>query len=757
MLAPLQTPLVPKVGLVIVKSAHVRPGNYVLPSGGTGPALVVRGDGITVDFTGALLRGTPSWAQPDVRTGLGVLVQGKNVTIKGLKASGYKVGLYAREAKGLKLIDCDLSYNWRQRLLSTPEKEDVADWMSFHHNEKGEWLNQGVGAYLDRCEGFEVKGLRVTGGQSALFLDRSNKGLVWNCDLSYNSALGIGMYRASDNRIMHNRLDYDVRGFSYGVYNRGQDSAGILVFEQCNRNLFAYNSVTHGGDGFFLWAGGQTMDSGEGGCNDNLCYANDFSYAPTNAIEATFSRNYFVGNRVYGAFHGVWGGYSYDTQVIGNDFRGNQRGVAIEHGQVNTLAFNRFEGEDVAVALWANPPDASSVYAKKRDVRSRDNRIVGNEFRGNALALDLRGTTNTLVSENDFESVGQGARVPAGESPFPPLPVENRSTSALTGLPGKVTTIPHADGPESLWNPLEPAPWATEAIAKFRIAPLKGGKMPFMPKGTPQGWLTILVDEWGPYDGRRPLLWPEKRASGGAPLPGGTSAGSETRRKGVVTETGRYQVLGPKGRWRLVSAQGAKLDVTSGVVPGFVRIDVPKGQVGMTKVDLEYVGSATTDVRGVVTPAARPVRFGFSRFFAPIDWSVRFFAWKGSTNPADPHAPPKDIETAFLGKPIKQMRTDRLDLAGYALVPGLPNDHYATSADGFFTLPKGEYTVELTTDDGARVWLDGKPLIEDAWRFQGPTAYRRNVVLTAGRHRLHVEHFQIDGYATLKLSIKPKG
>ena len=35
------------------------------------------------------------------------------------------------------------------------------------------------------------------------------------------------------------------------------------------------------------------MDTGQGGCNDNLLYGNDFSHAPTNGIEATFSRNAF--------------------------------------------------------------------------------------------------------------------------------------------------------------------------------------------------------------------------------------------------------------------------------------------------------------------------------------------------------------------------------------------------------------------------------------------------------------------------------
>ena len=95
------------------------------------------------------------------------------------------------------------------------------------------------------------------------------------------------MYRSSRNKIMNNNLDFNVRGYSHGIFNRGQDSADILIFEQSNENMFAYNSATHGGDGFFLWAGQHTMDSGEGGCNDNVVYKNDFSFAPTNGIEIT--------------------------------------------------------------------------------------------------------------------------------------------------------------------------------------------------------------------------------------------------------------------------------------------------------------------------------------------------------------------------------------------------------------------------------------------------------------------------------------
>ena len=125
---------------------------------------------------------------------------------------------------------------------------------------------------------------------------------------------------------MHNKIDWCVRGYSHGFYNRGQDSAGILMYEQSSRNVVAYNSVTHGGDGLFLWAGQSTMETGEGGSNDNLFYGNDFSHAPTNGIEATFSRNRFVANRVEENWHGVWGGYSYESLFLRNTFAEQHRG-----------------------------------------------------------------------------------------------------------------------------------------------------------------------------------------------------------------------------------------------------------------------------------------------------------------------------------------------------------------------------------------------------------------------------------------------
>ena len=251
---------------------------------------------------------------------------------------------------------------------------------------------------------------------------------------------------------MHNRIDWCVRGYSHGFYNRGQDSAGLLMYEQCSRNIVAYNSVTHGGDGLFLWAGQSTMDTGKGGANDNLFFGNDFSHAPTNGIEATFSRNTFADNRVEENWHGVWGGYSFESKWINNQFIRNTEAIAIEHGQDNLIAGNTFDGNDIGIRLWQNATqDPDWGYPKNRDTRSRGYVIRDNTFRSNKTEFDIRNTADRRSDRG-----GDTVRLP-------PWPLRNR---------------------------------------------MPGGVDPMIPDGERRGRRTIMVDEWGPYDWKAPRLWP---------------------------------------------------------------------------------------------------------------------------------------------------------------------------------------------------------------------------------------------------------
>ena len=759
-------------GMVITHSARITPRDYRLTSSQQlrkageelipifKPAIIIRGNNITVDFGKAVLRGTPENVDPDQRFGLGLLVEGNNITIRHLTARGYKVGLMASNCKGLRILDSDLSYNWKQRLLSTPERENEADWQSYHHNENNEWLRYGAGIYLQNCNAYTIQNTHITGGQCGLMLVRSTSGTVTSNNFSFLSGIGLGMYRSSRNRVVYNKLDWCVRGFSYGVYNRGQDSAGILIFEQSNNNLFAGNSVTHGGDGFFLWAGQSTMDNGKGGCNGNIVFGNDFSHSPCNGIETTFSSNTFVNNKLLECWHGIWGGYSFDSKIASNLFGFNGEAIAMEHGRSNAINHNLFVHENTAINLWQLPiTDASWAYAKVHETSSADYQIAGNVFDGTTgPAISIRNTQRTLIGNNLFLNCksavkesgdNSGSKIDLGRvSPGDTI----QKTISIGGQPVAGVSDNVFDYLKSFdipWLPFANINRLRRKKARLSLAEQRvvdGGLFvnfdskhndPFLPQGSLRGQRYILVDQWGPYDFRSPRLVPRQI------LPKSSDTISRQR----------FEILGPKGSWNFVSQKGLlAMSESAGKVPGFVDVEFSTRRAALTELKLEYVGGSTTDYRGMVTPARKPIQFAYRRFSAPIAWKINFFKWD-ATN--DPRTKPEAFKTLISGTPIKSLERSILDFAGASFDPSVGNDHYATVCDGTVTVPAGTYTLELTTDDGARVWVDDKPVITNAWKYQGPTAYTAKLKLDSKSHHIHVEHFQIDGYAALKVGLEP--
>ena len=70
-------------------------------------------------------------------------------------------------------------------------------------------------------------------------------------------------------------------------------------------------------------------------------------------VEITFSRNKIFKNRIFECDYGIWGGYSYNTEIANNQFRNNNVGIAIEHGQENDIHHNLFFKDKMAIKLWA--------------------------------------------------------------------------------------------------------------------------------------------------------------------------------------------------------------------------------------------------------------------------------------------------------------------------------------------------------------------------------------------------------------------
>ncbi|HST08670.1 MAG TPA: hypothetical protein VLJ83_10890, partial [Gemmatimonadaceae bacterium] len=165
--AQAQAPIELRAGMVITQSTRILPRTYRLPASASldSAVITIRGDNITVDFAGATLDGSAPDAAPDAASGVGIRVDGgRNIRILNAHVRGYRFGILARGTRGLSLIDNDLSYSWKPRLYSTVEHESLIDWLSFHHNEKDEWMRYGAGAYLADVQGGEIRGTTADQG-----------------------------------------------------------------------------------------------------------------------------------------------------------------------------------------------------------------------------------------------------------------------------------------------------------------------------------------------------------------------------------------------------------------------------------------------------------------------------------------------------------------------------------------------------------------------------------------------------------------
>ncbi len=700
--------VVPRAGLVITRSVIVRPGTYDLPATDSTPILTIRGNSLTVELTGVVLRGSPRGTAPDRFHGTAIRVDGgTGVVLRGATLRGYKVGILARGTRGLTLERNDVGYNWKPRLYSVPEHESLVDWLSYHHNEADEWLRYGAGIYLVDVAGGEIRGNVARQGMNGLLLTRSRDLRIWNNDFSFLSGLGIGLYRSAHNVLMHNRVDWCVRGYSHGVYARGQDSAALLMFEQSSDNIVAYNSMTHGGDGLFLWAGQSTMDSGTGGSNDNLFLGNDFSFAPTNGMEATFSRNRFVDNLVEGSTHGLWGGYSFESEIIDNRFVGNRIGIAIEHGQDLEILGNSFDADSTAIRLWWNAIEPSDWgYPKHRDTRSRDIAIAGNRFSGNRVALRMESTTGLHLGGNEFSAVDT-IRRQSGDS---------------TGL-----AVTAADGAA------ERSRAALRAnTLRATVPPLPGGQHAVGTLAARRGRETILVDEWGPYDWQSPRLWPLGPRDS-TPI--------------------RLRVLGPTGGWRVRGLPGvAGLSKMRGRVGDTITVTPEPGREHDWSLTLEFRGARSVSPAGDTTAANGAVRFGYRRFEPIARWSVSLIPWDSTSDPR------RDSVTfrQRLDAAIEVSHTPRrLDWVWYRpVVTGVPQDHWAARARADVELTDGPYCLRTISDDGLRAWVDDRLVIDDWTPHESAVD---TAPLTAGAHRLTVEYYQVDGWTELQVAIVPAG
>lgn len=690
------------------------PADTVIEDKNNNGVIQVVASDIEIEFAaGSVLRGSPKNRRPDEYKGYGIRIEGQsNVTIRGAKISGFWAGLWATGTNELTLEAIDASDNRRAYLRSTPLAEDGADWMFPHNNDGNEWLsNYGAAIYIEDANDVTVRNCTVRHGQNALCIDRVNSSTIYDNDFSFNSGWGIAMWRSSSNIITRNACDFCVRGYSHGVYNRGQDSAGILMFEQNNSNIIAENSATHGGDGFFGFAGREALGETAShpaqwhkrkGNNDNLLINNDFSYAPAHGIEMTFSfGNIFYGNRlVENAICGVWGGYSQNTLIAKNHIEGNgemaygleRGGVNIEHGIANRIVENTFKNNKCGVHLWWDPEGdfAQKPWAKANGTESKDNFIGGNKFTGDLLAYQFRGPSDVALGRNTFADVKEQ--------------MQKEDAAAIQNVQN--STIPQIKEPEY---------------------PTMGSTHPVGARSHLYGRDNIIMTSWGPWDHESPLVRLVRD--------NGDSIQYSFHK---MPSTAKVTVEGQGLTGKLSQSDSSLYTISTtkpGIHPYVMRVKAD---------DFE------DDVHGTLSSAV---------------WDATFFKW---TKDVDPR---KDIgawRELARGKSAVSAKLNQLAFSYGGAGPSeqkLPKsitqaklgpDYFGMIAKTNLPLSAGTWEFATLSDDGIRITVDGKTIIEN-WTWHGPTPNNATLELPTNKTvEITVEHFEIDGYAVLELKISAR-
>jgi len=657
--------------LVVGESVRVAPGRYLRPADGSrGGVIQLDGlTGVTLDLRGVELRGSPEDTPLDENAGWGIVLRRcRQVVVRGGRIGGYKACIVALGCSEVVIEDVEFDGWYAQRLRSTTTAESQDDWLYPHENDKDEWVkNHGGAIALTDCEAAVVRRCKGRHGQNGILMTRTSKSEVYDNDFSFMSGWGLAMYRSSKNVVAHNVFDYCVRGYSHDVYWRGQDSAGILMFERCNDNVVAYNSATHGGDGVFVYGGhdlvlGRARERGEkdvGGCDRNVFYANDLSFAVANSLEATFSsHNVAIGNDLSGSHqHGVWGGYSSNMVIADNKIHDTVGGgVTIEHGQKCVVARNELRNNHIGVELYwdEDPHYVGGPFGQQRDTSSSGHWILDNTFENNTQDFVLLKTTGLIVGNNRYSGANRlldlkGGLTAEGSSRLDTNHVKGwlvgPDGSAPSGRVAQTTLVP--------WKGRRPA--ILEEAASFLPADIPGSQVTWASeRGLEGGLETIVVGEWGPWDFRSGEPRPSLRE------PGGLLSKARWDAAWFHWDPAARDPRGDVAAWRALA-----------------RAPVAKETVGV--------------------------------------WTS---PW------------PSEAVKALVG-----------------------TDHFGLVASTEVTLVEpGRYHLDVVSDDGVRLVVDGKVVHED-WTYHNPRTARVPLELAAGRHELALEYFQIQGGAALSVEI----
>jgi hypothetical protein len=259
--------------------------------------------------------------------------------------------------------------------------------------------------------------------------------------------------------------------------------------------------------------------------------------------------------------------------------------------------------------------------------------------------------------------------------------------------------------------------WKTvrKDVPAYKPPETAGSLHAFLPKGTRRGREYILIDEWGPYDFKEPKVWPAR-----------ISAGRE----------GQFFLFGPEGDFKVKRVPvGVIVEPTEGEVPGKFTVRAATPGLHTFEIGVEAGGEELT---------ARATLLN-------VAWTVNFFHWDPKE---DPREDQKAWDRLLKTEPVDVIETDTLNFqwGGGGPSEKVNADHFGTLATTTIGVPAGTYEIRTVSDDGIRLWVDGKLVIEN-WTWHGPTEDKGTIELESGEHEVRIEHFEIDGWTVLSFSL----
>lgn len=354
--------------MILTQSTTLEPRIYALPEG-----ITLTADGLTLDGNGATIISTsPARA--------GIILAGRDaISIKNLTLLGFQHGIHARDCTNLTIENC--------RVTHTVERPPNTDFLDIFRPPEAPY---GGGILLWNVTNSRLAHNDLSHQMCGLLTYHCRNLTVHHTLANYNSGFGFHLYGTTDSLFEDNYADYccrwEPRGDRSG--HMGADAAGFLLVCGSSRNTFRRNFARLGGDGFFL--AGLTSSLEPTPCNENLFEANDASWSPNIAFEATFSAgNVFRDNYADNCNYGFWLGFSRKNELENNHlWRNRQAGIAVENGIEMQVRGNDFKENGHGILLWSKYIPELTAVVPENDT-SRAWLIEHNTFTGNRKAIRI--------------------------------------------------------------------------------------------------------------------------------------------------------------------------------------------------------------------------------------------------------------------------------------------------------------------------------------------------------------------------------